>query len=65
LAPITPAQIREAFQKDGLMVYTDSQKLMECLAADEWEGCNLLIMTSGNFDGQEIRKLAVKITGVS
>jgi UDP-N-acetylmuramate: L-alanyl-gamma-D-glutamyl-meso-diaminopimelate ligase len=58
LAPISAGQVREAFRKEGLLVYTDSEKLMNCLAADEWYGCNLLIMTSGNFDGQDLKALA-------
>jgi len=61
LPPVSAGQIKEAFRKDGLMVYTDSEKLMQCLAADEWAGCNLLIMTSGNFDGQDIKALASSI----
>lgn len=61
LAPITADQIKEAFKKEGLMVYTDSKKLMNCLAADDWAGCNLLIMTSGNFDGQDLEFLAGSI----
>ncbi len=63
LSPISADLIREAFRKEGLMVYTDSEKLMNCLAADDWAGCNLLIMTSGNFDGQDLEALASKIIG--
>ena len=58
LPPISVDQIKDSFNKDGLLVYTDSEKLMNCLAGDEWAGCNLLIMTSGNFDGQDMQALA-------
>jgi UDP-N-acetylmuramate: L-alanyl-gamma-D-glutamyl-meso-diaminopimelate ligase len=63
LPAISISQIRDAFKKDGLTVYTDSQKLVDGLAAGDWSGCNLLIMTSGNFDGQDMKELAGKIVG--
>jgi UDP-N-acetylmuramate: L-alanyl-gamma-D-glutamyl-meso-diaminopimelate ligase len=61
LPPISKDQIKDAFNKDGLMVYTDSETLMDNLATDDWKDCNLLIMTSGNFDGQDIKDLAGRI----
>lgn len=61
LPEISLSQIKSAFRKEGLMVYTDAGKLMGCLSADDWTGCNLLIMTSGNFDGQDMKELAKNI----
>jgi UDP-N-acetylmuramate: L-alanyl-gamma-D-glutamyl-meso-diaminopimelate ligase len=61
LPEISSAQIKSAFRKDGLMVYTDADKLMGCLAEDNWTDCNLLIMTSGNFDGQDLEAFAARI----
>jgi len=58
LPPVSADQIKDSFKKDGLLVYTDSEKLMNCLADDEWTGCNLLVMTSGNFNGQDMQALA-------
>ncbi len=62
LPPISAGQIKEAFRKEGLMVYTDSGRLVDCLSADDWAGCNLLVMTSGNFDEQDLEALAQRIT---
>ncbi len=62
LPEISPGQVKEAFRKKGLMVYTDADKLMKCLIEDNWTDCNLLIMTSGNFDGQNLESLALSIT---
>jgi UDP-N-acetylmuramate: L-alanyl-gamma-D-glutamyl-meso-diaminopimelate ligase len=61
LAPISKDQVIDAFQKDGLLVYTDSDKLINYLAAEDWPGSNLLIMTSGNFDGQDLEALASRL----
>ena len=61
LPPISSGQIKTAFRKEGLMVYSDIGKLMEDLQGDDWTGCNLLIMTSGNFDGQDMKELTSRI----
>ena len=39
----------------------DAWKLVKDLLNSEWNGSNLLIMTSGNFDGQDLEALAVSI----
>jgi UDP-N-acetylmuramate: L-alanyl-gamma-D-glutamyl-meso-diaminopimelate ligase len=42
-------------------VFTDSTKLVEELKNIEWKGRNLLIMTSGNFSGVDIKELAKEL----
>ncbi len=42
-------------------VYNDAEKLVKDLLDSEWNGSNLLIMTSGNFDGQDMDALAKSI----
>lgn len=61
LAPITAAQVAEAFGGDNLRIYTNSSELRETLVRQSWDNTNLLLMTSGNFDGIDFLKLAKEI----
>ena len=61
LPEIHPGQIRSAFNKDGMKVYSDAGRLLEDLHSCPWKNGNLLIMTSGNFDGQDLEGLASRI----
>ena len=58
LPEIHPGQIRSAFNKKSMKVYSDAGKLVEDLLSCGWEKSNLLIMTSGNFDGQDLEGIA-------
>ena len=58
LPGIRPEQIRDAFGKKGLRVYDDAVKLIRDLRQERRDKGNLLIMTSGNFDGQDLEGLA-------
>ena len=48
---ITPNQIITAFDRKDLLVFTDSEKLGKYLRKLNWKGMNLLMMSSGNFNG--------------
>lgn len=61
LPDITPAQIKTAFNKKGLQVYTQSEELFKDLLGFNWSNRNLLVMTSGNFDGQDLEAFAARI----
>jgi len=58
LPPISPEQVKAAFATDNVSVYTDSMALMSELKGMNWNESNLLLMTSGNFDGVDFVKLA-------
>ena len=58
LPPISPQQVKEAFASDNVEVYTNSNLLMQELKTQSWRDANLLLMTSGNFDGVDFVKLA-------
>jgi UDP-N-acetylmuramate: L-alanyl-gamma-D-glutamyl-meso-diaminopimelate ligase len=58
LEPITEQQVAEAFDSPGLMVLTDSDQLFDFLKTQNWKNTNLLLMTSGNFSGKNLRELA-------
>ena len=61
LPEITRDQVQDAFNQQDLWVYNDAAKLVKDLLNSEWKGSNLLIMTSGNFDGQDLNALAKTI----
>lgn len=54
LAPITTEQVHTAFNRDDLLVFTDSKKLEDYLKSLNWENQNLLMMSSGTFEGMKI-----------
>ena len=61
LPGLDPDQVREAFRHPGLKVYTDSTRLYTDLLQFNWHNTNLLMMSSGNFDGIDVPALARKI----
>jgi len=63
LPAITKDQVKEAFANSGIEVYTDSKKLLNDLLAMNWKNKNLLMMSSGNFDGIDFGELGKKVTG--
>ncbi len=58
LKPITEEEVRNAFGTANVQVFTDSNKLMQVLKNKTWPNANLLLMTSGNFDGVDFVQLA-------
>ena len=65
LPPLPPETVQAAFQRPDLKVFTDSQALAEFLHAQQWADTNLLLMTSGTFDGLDLPKLADEVVGVA
>jgi UDP-N-acetylmuramate: L-alanyl-gamma-D-glutamyl-meso-diaminopimelate ligase len=58
LSPISTEQVKAAFGSDNVQVYNDSKVLIEELQKENWEDANLLMMSSGNFDGLKFEELA-------
>ena len=54
LEMISPEQVKTAFG-NRVEVYTDADQLFSDLEAMDWNGKNLLIMSSGNFSGKDIK----------
>ncbi|MGI4834749.1 MAG: UDP-N-acetylmuramate--L-alanine ligase [Janthinobacterium lividum] len=63
LPPLAPAAVQKAFARPDLQVFTDSQALDEFLHAQAWADTNLLLMTSGTFDGLDLGQLAGEVVG--
>ncbi|MUP46633.1 peptidoglycan synthetase [Gramella sp. BOM4] len=61
LDPVTADQISEAFQKDGLKVFTNSEDLQDELKNLDLSNSVLLMMSSGNYGGLDLEKLKSSI----
>lgn len=57
LKAITSDQVRSAFGSDNVRVFTNAQDLMLELRSKNWIKSNLLMMTSGNFDGLDFNTI--------
>ncbi len=61
LQDISPKEVKQAFGNENLQVFNQAEQLWEYLYQKKWPGKNLLIMSSGNFSGTNIRQLAQHI----
>jgi UDP-N-acetylmuramate: L-alanyl-gamma-D-glutamyl-meso-diaminopimelate ligase len=61
LPDLTPEQIRLGFSNKKLEIFNDSKLLSERLLAENWNNKNLLMMSSGDFDGMDLSDLADKV----
>ncbi|HNW50500.1 MAG TPA: Mur ligase family protein [Prolixibacteraceae bacterium] len=61
LEKISELDVEEAFGGYRMEVYTNSDLLFQSLSKIDWKGKNLLIMSSGNFSGKDIKKFANSI----
>ena len=57
LPPITEDQVKKAFKHKRLKVFTSSAGMVAYLRSINWKAKNLLLMSSGNFDGIDFSKL--------
>jgi UDP-N-acetylmuramate: L-alanyl-gamma-D-glutamyl-meso-diaminopimelate ligase len=62
LKPITEEQVRGAFQRRDIKIFTDSSKLKEYLLSKNYSNSVLLLMSSGTFDGINLEELAKEVT---
>lgn len=54
--------VAKAFDHPNLHVFTDSIELISELHSQNWADSNLLLMTSGNFNGVDIKEFAANLT---
>lgn len=60
LPPLDPEEVRRAFG-GNVEVFTDSAAMVAKVKAMEWQRANLLMMSSGNFDGIDFNQLADEV----
>jgi UDP-N-acetylmuramate: L-alanyl-gamma-D-glutamyl-meso-diaminopimelate ligase len=63
LPDISKEDVKQAFAHPKLEVFTDKEQLRSFLLSKEWKNKNLLLMSSGNFGGINIKDLAKTIAG--
>ncbi len=60
LPDITVKQVMEGFMKPGMEVFTSSMMMVERLLLEKDPESVLLMMSSGNYDGVDLKKLAIQ-----
>lgn len=53
--------IKESFGRDDLMIFNDKNQLIDFLISQHWENQNLLMMSSGNYEGLDFKYLSDQI----
>lgn len=61
LPMLSPDDIKESFRKQGLLVFSESAKFQEFLLGQEYTNTSLLLMSSGNYDGLNVKDFAEKL----
>ena len=61
LAPITAEEVRNAFGTKNVEVFTDSLALQDKLRSLNYENTALLMMSSGTFDGINVKEFATQL----
>jgi UDP-N-acetylmuramate: L-alanyl-gamma-D-glutamyl-meso-diaminopimelate ligase len=61
LEAITEEQVKQAFKRDDLIIFTDSSELQKYLRAQDYSDYNLLLMSSGNYDGIDVDNFAKEL----
>jgi UDP-N-acetylmuramate: L-alanyl-gamma-D-glutamyl-meso-diaminopimelate ligase len=61
LAEISKQDVQDAFKSENLMVLTDKEALVSFLKKQDWNNHNLLMMSSGNFDGLSFENLGQEL----
>ena len=63
LTPITAEEVREAFGTKNVEVFTESEALQAQLQRLDYHNTALLMMSSGTFDGVDIKQFAETLLG--
>jgi UDP-N-acetylmuramate: L-alanyl-gamma-D-glutamyl-meso-diaminopimelate ligase len=58
---LTENDIRTAFNNKNLIVFTENEALQQFLLQKNWQNKNLLLMSSGNYNGLDLKQLSSKI----
>ncbi len=61
LTPISTEEVKTAFERHDLMVFTESEALKIFLLSQSYQNTNLLLMSSGTFGGLDLKELAAQV----
>jgi UDP-N-acetylmuramate: L-alanyl-gamma-D-glutamyl-meso-diaminopimelate ligase len=59
---LPPEKVYAGFEKEGLMVMNDKETLWEWLQEQSYDQSNVVLMSSGNYDGLDMLTFATRIT---
>lgn len=62
LPPLSREKVVEGFDKKGLVVLNQKEELVQWLQSQAYQNANLLLMSSGNYDGIDMLTFAKKVT---
>jgi len=62
LPPLSPEKVAAGFGKKDLVVLNEKEELLKWLMEQSYENVNLLLMSSGNYDGMDMITFANRIT---
>jgi len=62
LAAVSPSQIKEAFERNDLKIYTNAQEFATYIFNQRFDNATLLLMSSGNYGGLDLEKVKTKIS---
>ena len=63
LPALDAAEIKKSFGGKKIRVFTKADELSTLLESMEWKNSSLLMMSSGNFDGLNLKDLATGLLG--
>ncbi|MFT6850641.1 MAG: UDP-N-acetylmuramate: L-alanyl-gamma-D-glutamyl-meso-diaminopimelate ligase [Sphingobacteriales bacterium] len=58
MPPLSPILVKEAFERDDILVIDSEKALNEYVFSQNYANSNLLLMSSGNFGGLDLKTLA-------
>ena len=61
LENITEEEVKVAFGRSDIHIFTSTEKLQDYLKSFDYKGFNLLLMSSGNFDGVNVDQFAQEL----
>jgi len=62
LPPLPVEKVKEGFGSSSLIVINEKEELLHLLTQQSYENVNLLLMSSGNYDGLDMTQFATQIT---
>ena len=61
LEDISPEEVKQAFGNENILIFNNSEALKNYLESQNWTDTNLLLMSSGNYDGIDVDIFAKKL----
>lgn len=61
LPDLPESSVRDGFNKKDLQVFTDAEALSKWLSSQQYQDTNLLLMSSGNYDGLDLPAFAAQL----